>query len=168
MRNLEVKVKMEDRDSIVNLLKNMGADYSYTMKQVDYYFEVGESKSKLRVIDDQECQLIEYRRVEQQGRKDSSYEVTVLSPEEKDSLLQEREVKKVVEKTRELWMYKHTRIHLDHVEHLGDYLELETVVKDITPEEAENEFATVVEGLQINLAGSVAASYSDLIPDLAP
>jgi len=66
-------------------------------------------------------------------------------------------------KTRKLWLYEHTRIHVDCVEGLGDFLELETVLGEISLEEGEREFSVVVEGLEIDVADSVAASYSDLV-----
>ncbi|MDR1410128.1 MAG: class IV adenylate cyclase [Oscillospiraceae bacterium] len=167
MRNLEVKVEIQDRGHIIGLLKDIGAEYVRTMKQCDYYFETGANKTKLRIIDGSECQLITYRRIERRGRKDSSYDIVNLNAEEKDLLLQTRKIVKRVEKIRELWMYRKTRIHIDHVEHLGNFLELETVMKDISTKDAKREFKSVVDGLEIDLAGSVAASYSDFVPVFA-
>jgi adenylate cyclase class IV len=47
MRNLEVKVSAQDKQSAIRLLKNLGAEYICTMKQADYYFGVGTNKVKL-------------------------------------------------------------------------------------------------------------------------
>jgi hypothetical protein len=55
---------------------------------------------------------------------------------------------------------------MDHVEGLGEFLELETVITDISLEEGEQEFYRVVSGLGIDIADSIAASYSDLVPAL--
>lgn len=167
MRNLEVKVNVRDKQSVVRLLNNLGAKYVCTMKQDDYYFNLGTDKTKLRIIDGNEYQLITYRRIESKGRKDSTYEIAELSAKEKDELLRKRKIEKSVEKTRDLWLYGSTRIHLDHVERLGNFLELETVLKDISLSKGEKEFKTVVNGLHIDLASSVPASYSDLMPVLA-
>jgi predicted adenylyl cyclase CyaB len=121
---------------------------------------------KLRTINNCEHQLITYYRTEQQGRKDSVYEISELDEKEKNALIKSRKVIKTVEKTRELWKYGNTRIHIDCVKHLGNFLELETVVKDIPLAIGENEFRTVVDKLKIDLADSVPASYSDLVPAL--
>ncbi|MDR1321665.1 MAG: class IV adenylate cyclase [Gracilibacteraceae bacterium] len=163
MRNLEVKVKILNKMGIVNLLKKLGAEHVCTMKQTDYYFCLGANKEKLRTINDCEHQLIIYRRAERQGRKDSEYEISELNEKEKNHLLESRKIIKDVEKIRELWKYGHTRIHIDHVKHLGNFLELETVIKDISLEGGENEFRTIIDKLQINLVDSVPASYSDLV-----
>jgi adenylate cyclase class IV len=104
MRNLEVKVSARDRQSTVRLLEALGAKHVCTMKQDDYYFGVGTDKIKLRIIDDCEYQLITYRRIEEQGRKDSSYEISELDAKEKDFLLQNQQIVKSVEKARELWL----------------------------------------------------------------
>lgn len=167
MRNFEIKVTLPDKQTVIKRLKIMGAQYQYTMQQCDYYFVIGEGKEKLRVIDDQEYQLIIYRREEKHGRKDSHYDIKELSAEDKDRLLNQRHVIKQVEKTRELWLLNNTRVHIDYVKCLGDFLELETVVRDISVEVGENEFRTVVDKLGIDPARSVAASYSDLVPILA-
>lgn len=46
-----------------------------------------------------------------------------------------------VEKERSLWLYKNTRIHLDRVVGLGEYLELEIVLAGLSNERrmSENE-----------------------------
>jgi predicted adenylyl cyclase CyaB len=137
------------------------------MKQCDYYFTLGADKEKLRVIDDTEYQLITYRRLEKRGRKDSHYDIKVLDVGEKDALLNFRKVIKQVNKTRDLWLYENTRIHVDRVEHLGDFLELETVIRNISLKAGESEFKAVVNRLHIDTASSVPASYSDLVPAFA-
>jgi len=167
MRNIEIKVTLPNKQAAINRLKHMGAEYQYTMQQCDYYFLTGEDKEKLRVIDGKEYQLITYQREEKQGRKDSHYEIKELSAKDKDDLLSQRKVIKQVEKTRELWLFNNTRVHIDFVKRLGNFLELETVVRDIPLEAGESEFKTVVDELGINPARSVAASYSDLVPVLA-
>ncbi len=72
-------------------------------------------------------------------------------------------VEVIVEKERNLYIYKNTRIHLDNVKKLGAYLELETVVKDITKEEAIREFEDVVNFLNLNLSVQIKKSYRDLL-----
>ena len=69
----------------------------------------------------------------------------------------------VVEKKRELWMHKNTRIHLDKVKKLGTFLELETIVgkKNIIGARAEQHQAIQLLGL--SSFSKVKGSYSDLI-----
>jgi len=167
MRNIEIKTRIHDKAAMTDRLEKLGAKFEYTMKQCDYYFGIGADKTKLRIINDNEFQLITYRRQEKHGRKDSFYEIKDLSPDEKDSLLKSRKVVRQVEKTRQLWMYGNTRIHIDQVKSLGDFLELETVTEGISLDSGENEFKAVLNGLNINPDESVPASYSDLVPSFA-
>ena len=68
-----------------------------------------------------------------------------------------------VKKTRKLWTYKNTRIHLDRVNGLGDFLELETVVQGKAVKKGIKEFNEVIKLLGINPSDSIAASYVDLL-----
>ena len=162
MQNLEIKVALADKESMLEAIKKLGADYQYTMRQQDYYFSVGERKQKLRVIDGSEFQLVTYHRIETQGRKDSQYAIERMSAQAAADLLKSRKAVRMINKTRELWLYAHTRIHVDCVDGLGDFLELETVLAEISPEEGTHEFHAVVAGLGIDAGNSIAASYSDL------
>jgi predicted adenylyl cyclase CyaB len=164
MQNIEIKVRIFDKPTLAKRINTSGAEYQYTMTQCDYYFGIGDKKEKLRIINGEEFQLITYERSEKQGRKDSYYKIKELSVDEKESLLREMKPVKTVKKTRELWIIGHTRIHIDHVERLGDFLELETVLTDISPTEGEKEFWEVIEKLNIDAESSVPASYADLMP----
>ena len=60
-------------------------------------------------------------------------------------------------------MFNHTRIHLDRVADLGQFVELETVFQGQTETEAVNEHQHVKTRLHLDTADPVAVSYSDLI-----
>jgi predicted adenylyl cyclase CyaB len=72
-------------------------------------------------------------------------------------------VKAIVDKRRELWVYSNTRIHIDDVDGLGDFIELETVITNQTDIEAQSEHHFVKQSLEINDDQIVPVSYSDLI-----
>jgi adenylate cyclase class IV len=63
-------------------------------------------------------------------------------------------------KTRRLFIYKSTRIHIDKVADLGCFVEFETMLTTQTPAEAEAELAMVVAAMK--LEDSVAPAYVDL------
>jgi predicted adenylyl cyclase CyaB len=69
----------------------------------------------------------------------------------------------VVEKTRRLYLWKHTRIHLDTVEGLGSFLELETVIEGIRRDEAERETQEVIRALALDPAGFLDRPYLELL-----
>jgi predicted adenylyl cyclase CyaB len=163
MTNYEIKILLQNKNVMIEKIKSLGGNFVENLHQVDYYFQVGENKEKLRVINDKEFQLIFYNRVEKGGQKKSEYQIQNLTNLEKNNLLKNKKALREIDKKRELWIYKHTRIHLDVVKNLGIFLELETVVKDISQKEAENEFYEVVKKLEINQKESVVGSYSDLL-----
>jgi predicted adenylyl cyclase CyaB len=134
------------------------------MRQVDTYFHVHHGRLKLREIDDREAQLIQYERADRAAAHPSDYFV---APVEEPALLKQAltralGVRAVVEKTRELYLWGRTRVHLDEVAGLGSFLELETVVGDQTVEEAEQECREVQAVLGVREEALVSGSYADL------
>jgi len=64
---------------------------------------------------------------------------------------------------RRLLILKNTRIHLDSVEQLGDFVELETVVTNQSIEEAHREAANVTGLLGLDDLTPLARAYVDLL-----
>ena len=60
-------------------------------------------------------------------------------------------------------LYSATRIHLDQVKRLGRFVELETVLRGQSNEEAHAEQELVKQALGLNRREPVAFSYSDLL-----
>jgi predicted adenylyl cyclase CyaB len=95
----------------------------------------------------------------------SDYEVAkVDQPCEVEALLRGRfGVPGVVEKRRRAFRWHHTRIHLDDVEGLGPFVELETAVREIAEEEAEAESRAVLSALGIERGALVPHPYLELL-----
>jgi len=60
-------------------------------------------------------------------------------------------------------LYQNTRIHLDKVKNLGYFLELETVLNNISKDEALIEFNSIVNFLKLNFNNQIRSSYRDLM-----
>lgn len=163
MVNLEIKINISNLSQIRNILRKINAIYQFEMEQKDTYFQLGDNKIKTREINDSEIQLIKYFRKEVKGKKISSYSVEKISKTEKESLFKNNKTICEVYKKRELWIYKHTRIHLDVVKGLGKFLELETVLKDVSKKEGNREFNNLISILGIDKQKSIASSYSDIL-----
>lgn len=168
MQNIEVKAPLGDRKNLERRLEALGARKMWTRKQVDTYFRVPVRGSwlKLRECEGRPAELISYRRsTECALPRASDYDVLIVSEPEQWKRLLSRVVPidLVVTKVRTLWIYEHTRIHLDEVDGLGEFVELETVVDDLPEQEALEENQRVVEALALNPLEFISVPYRDLL-----
>lgn len=131
-RNIEIKAKIERIDTLFPKAAAIANQGPIEIAQDDTFFRCESGRLKLRTLSPSAGQLIFYRRANRQGPKESFYHVTPTS--EPDSL---RETLSLacgqigrVRKTRTLFLAGRTRIHLDLVEGLGHFLELEVVLED--------------------------------------
>ena len=175
--NLEFKAQCQSLESFYPRLADLDAVHRETVHQIDTYFHVTEAKNlqtsetceprlKLREIGEAtEAWLIYYERPNQDESRYSQYELCEISNPEvlKRLLTAALGVKTIVEKQRELWMFNHTRIHLDTVVGLGEFIELETVFQGQTEGEAIDEHQHVKATLHLDTTDPVAVSYSDLV-----
>ena len=143
----------------------VGVLNSGTMHQVDTYFNVVSGRLKLREIDGKQAQLIQYFRPDEAASRISDYLLVHVHDPEKLKLALERSlgIWVVVEKTRALYLWRNTRVHLDNVVGLGRFLELETVISEQSLSEGEDECRYVQEVLGISLDQLIAGSYSDML-----
>ena len=165
MKNLEFKANCNSLDVLRQRLANLQAEHRRTMKQLDTYFNVPQGRLKLREIDTDEAELIYYERSDLAESRYSNYQICDI-PEPmafKQIATIALGVKGIVEKRRELWMFGDTRIHLDEVTDLGQFVELETVIRNQTESEAQAEHQLVKDALGIREEDLVSVSYSDLV-----
>src|SRR3972149_5844947 len=133
MKNIELKVKIDNLDSLSNIIKSQSS-FQGTLFQKDTYYLLGKNRLKTREEGD-EFEIIYYQREDKESSTDSKY-----------------------------YLYKNTRIHIDKVKKLGDFLELETVVNDKEKyDEYKKEHSEVIKKFNLNKFEKVAHSYSDLI-----
>lgn len=167
MQNIEVKARLHDRAKAERRLEALGARRLWSRRQKDTFFAVPMGWLKLREAEERPSELISYlRSTESAGPRASDYDVIVVKdpPTWKRLLGRVLPVDKVVEKERTLWIYEQTRIHLDRVDGLGEFLELETVVESLDPSAARAENERVVRALALDPADFLAMPYRDLIP----
>ena len=165
MKNLEFKANCNSLDVLRQRLANLQAEHRHTMKQLDTYFNVPQGRLKLREIDTHDAELIYYERSDLAESRYSNYQICDI-PEPmafKQLATIALGVKGVVEKRRELWIFGDTRIHLDEVKNLGQFVELETVICNQTESEAQAEHQLVKDALGIREEDLVSVSYSDLV-----
>ncbi len=161
--NLELKIKLYSLESILEILKLHKIDHTKVLRQKDTYYKISNGLLKLRQQDNS-FELIKYKRNEKGGERWSDYFVITISGENVENYFDDLfEIDTIVEKVRNLYIYKNTRIHLDEVKNLGLFLELETVANNISKEEAKKEFDEVIEILHLDIYKQIRKSYRDLI-----
>lgn len=167
MKNIELKVSINNFKQIIFYLKKNGAKHKQKLHQIDTYYKCDKGRLKLREINNKNFQLIFYKRPDNYASKLSNYFILKLSRDQfkiiKVILMSAYDSLNVVKKERDLWIYKHTRIHLDSVSSLGKFLELETVVNEISLKQARKEHDNVISLLDISRFKRYDKSYSDLL-----
>lgn len=167
MVNVEVKARVRDRAALLARIAALGARLEWTRTMRDTFFRVGRGWLKLREADGVPAELIAYERSsDANGPRGSSWEAAPVA----DARALERTLArvlprdKVVAKERTLYLHGATRIHVDRVDGLGDFVELETVVRDQPLDLAQRECAALMDALGIDAAELVGVPYRDLLP----
>lgn len=167
-RNVEIKARVLDMDAVRARAAALSDAPAVVLEQVDTFFNVPDGRLKMRVFPDGKGELIAYRRPDSVGPKTSEYFVyrTPHPAQLADLLTRAVGVRGVVRKRRLLYLVGRTRIHLDDVEGLGAFLELEVVLSDGQPE-AEGEAAArrLLADLGVRDEDRVAAAYIDLLEE---
>jgi predicted adenylyl cyclase CyaB len=166
MRNIELKARLADLEAARRMARSIATKAIGSRHQIDTYFRCHNGRLKLRQADHMPAELIWYARPDEPGSKASDYRlVPVANPETlKTALSAALGVWTVVEKLREILLWRNVRIHLDQVAGLGNFIEFEAVLKTEQDdsvghkqlEELRNTFA-------IDPSDCVSGSYSDLL-----
>ena len=131
-RNVEIKARIDSIESILPKVTALADKGPIEILQDDTFFSCTNGRLKLRAFSSEKAELIFYRRTDERGPKESFY---VLSPTTSPDTLRETLTLAYgqagrVRKNRTLFLSGRTRIHLDRVEGLGEFLELEVVLAD--------------------------------------
>lgn len=166
MKNLEIKTRYPDLDLARQIARSLSAQDMGASQDVDTYFRVSHGRLKLRQTEDgSQDTLIYYERPDRAESRYSEYHLApVGAPETTKTLLDGALGTLVtVTKTRHLFLYGMPRIHLDQVEGLRRFVELETAIREQTEEAARSEHELVKKALDLDRQEIVAAGYGDLL-----
>lgn len=133
----------------------------FKLTHISMYLRV---RLKLREIDKKESQLIYYDRKESTTEMWSNYQIVKVDEPGrlKEVLAASNGIRVVVKKIRDLYMYENCRIHIDEVEGLGSFIELEVIHKDSETKTKEL-FKFIKEKLSAEIEENINESYSDLL-----
>jgi len=126
--NIEIKAKCTDQEKIREILKSQGADYKGTDHQIDTYFKVDNGRLKLRE-GSIENYLIFYEREDKEGPKQSNVILYKTEPGSnlKELLIKSLGILAIVDKQREIYFIENVKFHLDNVQGLGTFMEIEAI-----------------------------------------
>lgn len=131
-RNVEIKARVDGAGRLRAVVEEIADSGPVLIDQVYTFFNCVKGRLKLRKFDASSGELIHYYRSDSHEPTGCNYEIFKTSePDKLCGMLGEAlGVRGVVRKRRTLYMCGQTRIHLDEVEGLGDFLELEVVLSD--------------------------------------
>jgi predicted adenylyl cyclase CyaB len=165
-RNIEIKARIESIESMAPKAAAIASGGPLEITQDDSFFRCEAGRLKLRTFSPDHGELIFYQRPNQHGAKESFY---LRSPTSAPETLRELlslaygQVGRV-RKQRILFLVGRTRLHLDKVEELGHFLELEVPLAHEEPAEAAiREAERIMEKLGIKPAQMVEGAYVDLL-----
>jgi predicted adenylyl cyclase CyaB len=170
-RNVEIKAAVADFTRVTAALARLSAGPGESLLQEDTFFRCARGRLKLRRFSATAGQLIYYERPDQAGPKTSEYTLApTAEPERLRAVLAAAHgVLAVVRKQRTARMVGRTRVHLDEVEDLGRFVELEVVLQDGEPaERGVAEARDLMTTLGIEEDQLVSHAYVDLLLAAAP
>jgi predicted adenylyl cyclase CyaB len=163
--NVEIKARVQDPLRFARIAAELSSSRQ-RLRQEDVFFDSPRGRLKLRCSGEGTGELIYYERPDQSGPKQSRYCIyRTCDPEGlRLALSSALGVVGVVRKTRELFLVGQTRIHLDDVEGLGTFAELEVVMEAGQTVESGRALATdLMRKLDVSEADLVDRAYLDLL-----
>ena len=128
--NIEIKARVRDWESLKKKAEEICGSPAEVLKQEDTFFEVKQCRLKLRVFSGDKGELIYYRKEDIPGPKRSDYQIVPLKHPAKVKVMlsQALGIRGTVIKSRTVYKKENVRIHLDEVEGLGRFVEIEVVL----------------------------------------
>jgi predicted adenylyl cyclase CyaB len=165
-RNIEIKARIDSIEALAARAAALATEGPFEITQDDSFFRCDTGRLKLRTFSPTAGELIFYRRADQQAPKESFYVCTpTASPDSlREALGLAYGLAGRVRKQRRVYLVGRTRVHLDRVQDLGDFMELEVVLQEHEPAEAGmQEARLLMERLGIAPSQLVDSAYVDLL-----
>ncbi len=165
-RNVEIKARISSVEALVPRVAALADQGPIEIEQDDTFFVCERGRIKLRALSATEGQLIFYRRANQAGPKESRFVISpTASPDSlRDALALAYGSAGRVRKHRTQYLVGRTRVHLDRVESLGHFLELEVVLADgESPDAGVKEARALMTALGLGDDQLIDGAYVDLL-----
>jgi predicted adenylyl cyclase CyaB len=164
--NIEIKARARDFEATKSRAEGLSDTPVQIIPQEDIFFKVEKGRLKLRILAPNQAQLIYYTRPDQEGPKRSEYHLTYSGdPVNLRRVLElAYGIRGIVRKTRYLYLVGQTRVHLDDVEGLGRFMELEVVLEEGQSDaEGQNVAEELMSALGVERGDLIDGAYMDLL-----
>ena len=167
--NVEIKARCGNPEIVRIALRNRHARCAGIDRQVDTYFRVPEGRLKLRQ-GRIENSLIAYRRPDQAGPKTSEVVLAAVANGDELRAVLERALGVLVsvDKQREIYYVDNVKFHIDQVEGLGGFVEIEACGNPGEEVKLRAQCGEYMELFGIREEDLVEKSYSDLLAETNP
>lgn len=141
MRNIEIKVRWPTgpsssgaapggRDLERILVEELHATDAGLERQHDIFFRCPRGRLKLRLVQDRPAQLIQYERADAAQVRPSDYRLVEVAEPDRLLAILDAALGRLgeVRKHRRVFLIQNVRVHLDEVEGLGMFIEIEAAV----------------------------------------
>ena len=131
-RNVEIKARVSELAPVEAKARRLATEGPIEIAQDDTFFACANGRLKLREFSPSRGQLIYYSRPNAAGPKLSEYAISNTDTPDamREALTRALGVVGRVRKHRRLYLVDQTRVHLDDVDGLGCFVELEIVLRD--------------------------------------
>lgn len=164
--NIEIKAYCTNPEMVTEILARHDADFKGMDHQVDTYFKVASGRLKLRE-GNIENSLIHYDRENSSGPKTSNVLLYKPNPDNnlKEILAKSLGMMTVVNKKRKIYFIDNVKFHIDEVDGLGSFVEIEAIDKEgsIGKETLKQQCESWMKLLNIQDNDLIELSYSDLL-----
>jgi predicted adenylyl cyclase CyaB len=164
-RNIEIKARVGSLVEVAKRAASIADQGPIELYQDDTFFASPNGRLKLRTFPDNQGDLIFYQRSDATGPKTSHYFISKTVEADRLGQVMSLALPVVgrVRKQRTLYLVGRTRVHLDRVEGLGEFVELEVVLADGESADIGTAQAhALLEQLGITQQQLVAGAYVDL------
>ncbi|MBI3923027.1 MAG: class IV adenylate cyclase [Armatimonadetes bacterium] len=164
--NIEIKGRVRDLKQVEVLAAQLTDLPPQALTQEDVFFPAQHGRLKLRILSDDCGELIYYDRPDSTQPKQSDYRIhrTTDPSQLREVLSASLGEAIVVRKNRTVYLIGQTRVHLDQVEGLGDFVELEVVLRPgQNPEEGHLIARDLMGKLGIEETDLLPCAYADLL-----
>ncbi|WP_284334974.1 class IV adenylate cyclase [Comamonas sp. NoAH] len=165
-RSIEIKARIDDLDMLRGRISQLATAGPALISQDDTYFQCNNGRLTLRQFSDGNGELIFYQRSAKSGPDESIFSKSPTTQPDSLRALLSHAYGQIgrVKKMRTLFFVDRTRVHVDWIQDLGHFIEIQTELADNEPS-SNGAMITemLMEKLGVPLDSLLHESYLDLI-----